>query len=189
MNTLFKDLLCNGSIRKEFHKLHLLRKIYITAPCVLFINRSDHDLISKKQLVFHMYSNLILRINKAQRPEIHIVVQSRLHIFTVKIWNKTISYTDHMTEIFHIFKLVAFLLSGTDRCMITHQRCEYSKCQETKQQFSCCISAKSTQICSCIQETTHIQRWHHLQVQKDMSPPGFIIAGPDPTITMHTNIG
>ena len=188
MNTLFKDLLCNGSIRKEFHKLHLLRKIYITASCVLFINRSDHDLISKKQLVFHMYGNLILRINKAQRPEIHIIVQSRLHIFTVKIWNKTISYTDHMTEILHIFKLVAFLLSGTDRCMITHQRCEYSKCQETEQQLSCGISAKSPQICSCIQETTHIQRRHHLQVQENMRPPGFIVTGPDSTIAVHTNV-
>ena len=189
MYTFFQDLLRNGSVRKEFHKLHLLRKIYITASCVLLINRSDHDLISKQQLVLHMYGNLILRINKAHWPEIHIIVQSCLHIFTVKIWDKTISHTDHMTEIFHIFKLVALLLPGTDRCMITHQRCEYSKCQETKQQFSCCICAKSTQIRSCIQETTHIQRWHHLQVQKDMSPPGFIIAGPDSTVTMHTDIG
>ena len=93
-----------------------------------------------------------------------------------------------MAEILHIFELVAFLLFGTNRCMITHQRCEYSKCQETKQQFSCCISAKSAKICSRIQETTHIQRWHHLQVQKDMSPPRFIIAGPDSSVAMHTNI-
>ena len=87
-----------------------------------------------------------------------------------------------------MFKLITLLLPGTDRCMVTHQRCEYSKCQETEQQLSCGISAKSPQICSCIQETTHIQRRHHLQVQENMRPPGFIVTGPDSTIAVHTNV-
>ena len=51
------------------------------------------------------------------------------------------------------------------------------------------IDDLSAEIRARIQETAHIQRRQHLQVKKDMRPPGFIIAGPDPTITMHTNIG
>ena len=72
--------------------------------------------------------------------------------------------------------------------MITHQWCEYTKCKKTKQQFSCRITAKSSKVSTCIQETAHIQRRQHLQVKKDMRPPGFIIACPDSAITVHSDI-
>ena len=70
---------------RTFHSYqhHILRKIYIAAGGVLFMDRSGHNTVSDHQLVFHLVCKRILWIIKGQGTEHHFISQSCLHVFTV----------------------------------------------------------------------------------------------------------
>ena len=178
----------NRSIRHKLDKHHFLRQIDITPFCVLRINRCNHNLISQHQLIFHLRCEGILRIFKGKRFKIHVIKNGRLHVFTVEIRKQAVTDFNHMTEILHMFKLIAFLLSRINCGMVPHKRRKHAKGKPAQQQVSRCVSAKSAQICSCIQEAAHIQRRHHFQVQQNMIPPGFVIPCPDTPIAVHSNV-
>ena len=74
MNTLFQNLLRDASVCQKFHKLHFFRQVNVTSSCILLIDRCNHDLISKDQLVFHAYSHLILRVDEPKGLEIHVII-------------------------------------------------------------------------------------------------------------------
>ena len=78
-----QDFLRNGSARQELDELHFLRQVHITPPCILGVDRRDHDLISEHHLVLHLCGHGILRIHECQRLEIQIVIQRGLHILAV----------------------------------------------------------------------------------------------------------
>ena len=94
-----------------------------------------------------------------------------------------------MAKIFHLFETKTFLSPRPDRRMIAHQWSKHSQGKPAKQQISRGICPKSSQICSNIQKSTHIQGWQHFQIQQNMGPPGLVISGPDSSIAMHSDIG
>ena len=67
-----------------------------------------------------------------------------------------------MTEVFDILELVSFLFSGSQSGVVSHKRCEYTKCQPAQYQITCGICTETAQICTCVKETAHIQGWKHL---------------------------
>ena len=131
MNSFCKDFFENGSIRHELDEFHFFRQINVTASCVLLINRCDHDLVAKHQLVFNTDRHLIIWINKSKRLKVHIIIQCSFHIFTIEIWYKAISGVNDTAEIFDVFELVTLLFSCSFCSMVSHQRCKHTECKET----------------------------------------------------------
>ena len=164
MGSFCKDFFENSPIRHELDEFHFFRQVNVTTSCVLLINRCDHDLVAKHQLVFDADCHLIIRINEAKRFKVHIVIQRSFHVFTVKIRHKTISGVNDAAEIFDVFELVTFLFSCSFCRMITHQRCKHTECKETEQKISGRVVTKSAKVCACVHKSTHIQRWKHLQI-------------------------
>ena len=74
MNTFFYNFLRNSSIGKEFYKLDFIRQIYVASSCILLVNRSDHNLVSKNQLILYPDRHLVIRVNEAKRFKIHIII-------------------------------------------------------------------------------------------------------------------
>ena len=73
-----------------------------------------------------------------------------------------------MAESIDFLKAVCFLYTGSHSGMVSHQWSEDSQFQPSQYQIFGGVSAKSAKVSSCIQETAHVQGWHHLQVQQDM---------------------
>src|SRR5699024_9872432 len=158
------DLCLHRSVLLKAYHLHRLRQVNITPSRVLLIDRGKHQLIAKKQLILHLSGILIVRIIKGQRAEHHFAAERRFHIFTVKIRDKPVSQSDHMPESCCISKPVDFLLPCSRGGMVPHERRENAELQPAHQKFLCRICAESAQIRSCIEETAHIQRRHHLDI-------------------------
>ena len=161
----------DGTVRHKFHEQHLLGQIHIASLRILGIDRCNHDLIPKHQLILHLQRLRILRILKGQRLEIHIVGKRRLHVLTVKIGDQAVTHSHHMAEILRLFKLIAFLLSGSDRRMVPHKGREHAKGKPAEQKVSRGVGPESAQIRSRVQKAAHIQGRHHFQVQQKMGPP------------------
>ena len=62
-----------------------------------------------------------------------------------------------MTEVFHVFKLITFLLPCAQGGVVPHERGEYAQCEETQQQVPCCVRAEAAEVSSCIEESAHIE--------------------------------
>ena len=114
------DFFGNGSVWQELDEFHFLRQVNVTASCVLLVDRCDHDLVSEDELVFYTNCHLVVRVNEAERFEVHVIVQCSFHVLAVQIRYKTVSGINDISEILDVFELVAFLLSGSFCRMIAH---------------------------------------------------------------------
>ena len=94
-----------------------------------------------------------------------------------------------MTETIHVFKLISLLTAGAESGMVSHQRSENAESQPAEHQIFRGVRAEAAKISTGIQETAHVQGWKHMKVQKDMGPPGFVVAHPDTAVTVHADIG
>ena len=120
MNSFCEDFFGNGSVWQELDEFHFFWKVNVAASCVLFVYRGDHDLVSEDELVFYADRHLVVRVNKAKRFEVHVIVQCSFHVLAVQIRYKTISGINNIAEIFDVFELVAFLFSCSGCCVVTH---------------------------------------------------------------------
>ena len=93
------------------------------------INRGDHDFVSDHELVLDLCCHGIFRVFESQRLEVHIIVQSSFHVFAVEVWQQAVTYSDYMTEVLDVLKLIAFLFPCTKSCVVAHKWGEHSKCQ------------------------------------------------------------
>ena len=73
--------------------------------------------------------------------------------------------------------------------MIAHQRRKNAERQPAEQEFPCRIRAEAAQIRAGIQESAHIQRRHHTDIQQKVRPPGLVVARPDAAVAVHADIG
>ena len=127
--------LLNCSICRKSYKQHILRQIHISSDGILRVNRCDHDLISKHELILNMSRDPIIWIFKCQRLEHHVVRQGRLHVLTVYIWKQSVTDTDHIPEIFYMLKLIALLISCALTRMVTHERSEHTECEPSEKKI------------------------------------------------------
>ena len=160
--------LLDCSVCRKSYKQHILRQIHISSDGILRVNRCDHDLISKHELILNMGRDPIIRIFKCQRLEHHVVRQGSLHVLAVYIWKQPVTDTDHIPEILYMLKLIALLISCPLTRMVTHKRCEHAECEPSEKKVSGCVASKSAEIRTRIQETAHIHGRKHLDVEQDV---------------------
>src|SRR5699024_6356157 len=107
-------------------------------------------------LIFHIKRITVFRIVKRKRPEHHLITDSRLHIFTVQIWNQSVTKPDDMSESLDAVKLIDFLSAGSHGGMVSHKGCKNAKGKPAKQQIFRRVRPKAPEIRSRIQEAAHI---------------------------------
>ena len=120
VNSFCEDFFGNGSVWQELDEFHFFRQVNVASSCILLVDRCDHDLVSEDELVFYANRHLVIRINEAERFEVHVIVQCSFHVLAVQIRYETVSGINDISEILDVFELVAFLLSGSFCRMITH---------------------------------------------------------------------
>ena len=163
----------------EAHKKHVLRKIDRPADSILFVDRGNHAVRSQHDLVLNMPGNFVPGIVKGQRPEHEIRVQSGLHDQRIQVWNQGVAHREYIPHVLPAGEAVDFLLARVQGGMIPHKRRVYAKLKPAQQKVFRGIVSEPAQIGAGKEIAAHVQAGHHLQVHKNMRPPGLVVALPD----------
>ena len=169
----------NNLCSAQLNKRHILGQINISSADILLVNRANHTFIAEHKLGFALTCDFIVGVVERKRSENHFVFLARLAESAVEIRNQAVTHLDNILEIFAVFKIAALLIPCSESGVVTHKRCENSESKETQNEVTCCVLVKTAQICTAVEETAHICRRKHFEIEKNMRPPRMIVTEPD----------